>query len=107
MCSCNLSQFEVVEVASHYLSPVLLMSESYRAILIDGHLRWIDDVPAVIRQGTVEVRVRVTIEERDDHNEDELASLLDELAAQDPFQGVEDPAEWQRRLRREGDVGRE
>ncbi len=80
------------------------MSESYRAILVDGELRWLDDVPDILRQGMEEVRVRVTIEEQDDGNETELASLLNELAEANPFSNVEDPVEWQRALRQERDL---
>lgn len=81
------------------------MSESYRAILVDGRLQWLDDVPSAIRQRSGEVRVRVTIEEqRDERNREELASLLDEIADDDPFNDVEDPVEWQRELRRERDL---
>ena len=76
------------------------MSESYRAILADGELRWLDDVPDILRHGTENVRIRVTIEEQDGENdEDELASLLDELAEADPFSAIEDPVAWQRTLR--------
>jgi len=77
------------------------MSESYRAILIDGQLHWLDDVPDVLRHRTGEVRVRVTIEEQDNEDGDELSSLLDELAETDPFSDIDDPVEWQRHLRRE------
>jgi len=80
------------------------MSESYRAILVDGHLHWLDDVPDAIRHGTGEVRVRVTIEEQNEQNGDELASLLDELAEADPFGDIDDPVEWQRKLRAERDL---
>jgi len=80
------------------------MSELYRAILVDGHLHWLDDMPESLRRGTEEVRVRVTIEEQDDgDNKDELSSLLDELAEADPFSDIDDPVEWQRELRRERD----
>jgi hypothetical protein len=79
------------------------MSESYRAILVDGQLRWLDDVPDVLRHGTENVRVRVTVEEQEDgDSEDELSPLLDELAEADPFSNIDDPVEWQRDLRREG-----
>jgi len=78
------------------------MSESYRAILVDGQLRWLDDVPDVLRHGTEDVQVNVTIEEQEEgNNEDELSSLLDELAEADPFSDIDDPVEWQRELRQE------
>lgn len=75
------------------------MAESYRAILVDGHLRWLDDVPDALRHGTGEVRVRVTIEEAEAEDEDELGPLLDELADADPYSSIDDPVEWQRQLR--------
>jgi hypothetical protein len=82
------------------------MSESYRAILIDGQLRWLDDVPDVLRRGTENVRVRVTIDEQGDGDrEDELSSLLDELSEADPFSDIDDPVEWQRQLRSEPGTG--
>jgi hypothetical protein len=77
------------------------MAESYRAILIDGRLRWLDDVPDAIRHGTEELRVRVAIEESKEQDEGELETLLDELAEADPYSDIEDPVAWQRRLRRE------
>lgn len=80
------------------------MSESYRAILVDGHLHWLDDVPDAIRQGTGELRVRVTVEEVDGQNKGELEILLDELADADPYSDIDDPVEWQRELRRERDL---
>jgi len=80
------------------------MSESYRAILIDGHLHWLDDVPDAIRRGTEELRVRVTIEETDGEGEGELETLLDELAEADPYSDIDDPVEWQKKLRRERDL---
>lgn len=78
------------------------MSESYRAILVNGRLQWLDDVPDVVKQGATEVRVRVTIEEKQDKNPNEVTSLLDELAVDDPFKEIENPVKWQRALRREG-----
>jgi hypothetical protein len=80
------------------------MSESYRAILLDGHLRWLDEVPDAIRHGTQEVRVRVTVEEAEQEDEDELEPLLDALAEADPYGEIDDPREWQRQLRGESDV---
>jgi hypothetical protein len=80
------------------------MSESSRAILVDGHLHWLDDVPDAIRHGTEEVRVRVTIEGADGKDGDELGSLLDALSEADPYGEIDDPREWQRRLRGESDV---
>jgi len=77
------------------------MPESYRAILVDGQLRWLEDVPERIRHGTERVCVRVTVEEGDPQDQSELRSLLDDIAEDDPFSGVEDPVDWQRRLRRE------
>lgn len=77
------------------------MPESYRAILVDGQLHWLEDVPESIRHGTEEVRVRVTVEEGDPQGRSELRSLLDDIAEDDPFSGIEDPVDWQRRLRRE------
>lgn len=77
------------------------MAESYRAILINGHLQWLDDVPEAIRQGTGKVRIRVTVEEYSDRNGDELGALLDELADADPFGDIDDPVSWQQKLRRE------
>lgn len=80
------------------------MSESYRAILVDGHLHWLDDVPDAIRRETDAVRVRVTIEETDGQDESELGTLLDELAEADPYSDIDDPVEWQKELRRERDL---
>lgn len=80
------------------------MSESYRAILVDGLLHWLDDVPDTIRHGTEELRVRVTIEDTDGQDEDELGPLLDECAEADPYSDIDDPVEWQRNLRRERDL---
>lgn len=80
------------------------MSESYRAILVDGHLHWLDDVPDAIRHGTEEVRVRVTVEDPDGQDKDELGALLDELAETDPYSAIDDPVEWQRELRQERDL---
>ncbi|MFP4227829.1 MAG: hypothetical protein ACLFTE_03275 [Salinivenus sp.] len=77
------------------------MSESYRAILVDGRLQWLDEVPDEIRHGSGEVRVRITVEQRTKKEEEELVSLLDELAEADPFSDIDDPVEWQRRLRQE------
>ncbi|MCS3650207.1 hypothetical protein GGQ08_001500 [Salinibacter ruber] len=77
------------------------MSKSYRAILVDGRLHWLDDVPDAIRRGTDELRVRVTIEEADGQDERELGALLDELAEADPYSSIDDPVEWQRELRKE------
>lgn len=81
------------------------MSESYRAILVDGHLHWLDDVPDAIRHGTDELRVRVTVEEpgeesgQAEENGEELASLLEDIAERDPFRDIDDPVAWQRQLR--------
>jgi D-lyxose ketol-isomerase len=80
------------------------MSESYRAILVDGHLHWLNDVPDAIQRGTGELRVRVMIEEADEQDEEELGTLLDELAEADPYSHIEDPVEWQRELRGERDL---
>lgn len=86
------------------------MSESYRAILVDGRLRWLDEVPDALRHGTGEVWVRVTIEERGEERGrkeekgEELASLLEEIAESDPFRDIDDPVEWQRQLRTKRDV---
>jgi hypothetical protein len=77
------------------------MSRFYHAILVDGQLHWLDDVPESLRRGTKEVQVRVTIEKQDNgDDEGELSSLLDELAEADPFSDIDDPVEWQRGLRR-------
>jgi hypothetical protein len=81
------------------------MSESYRAILVDVHLHWPDEVPGRIRHGTEELRVRVTIEDTDEPDEHELGSLLDECAEADPYSDVDGPVEWQRELRQERDLG--
>ena len=75
------------------------MSESYRTILVNGHLRWLDDGPDAIRRGTDELRVRVTIEDTDGQDEGELGTLLDECAEADPYRDIDDPVEWQRELR--------
>lgn len=80
------------------------MSESYRAILIDGHLHWLEDVPDAIRHGTDKLRVRVTIEDANGQDEEELGTLLDELAEADPHSSIDDPVEWQRELRGERDL---
>lgn len=77
------------------------MSESYRAILVDGNLHWLDDVPKAIQHGAKGVRVRVTVEEQNNQNEEELGALLDEIADADPFSTIDEPVEWQRKLRRE------
>jgi hypothetical protein len=79
------------------------MSESYRTILVTGHLHWLDDVPGAIQRGTDELRVRVTVERADGQDEDELGTLLDECAEADPYSDIDDPVEWQRKLRRERD----
>lgn len=78
------------------------MSESAPTILVDEEIHWLDDVPEHLRHGTEDVRVRVTIDEQEKgNNEDELSSLLDELAEADPFSDIDDPVEWQRQLRAE------
>ena len=80
------------------------MSESYRAILVDGHLHWLDNVPDAIRHGTEEVRVRVTVEDTGGRDRDDLGTLLDELAEADPCSNIDDPVEWQRELRSDSDA---
>ena len=80
------------------------MPESYRAILVNGHLQWLDDVSDAIRCETEKLRVRVTIEDTDGQDEDELGALLDECAEADPFSDIDDSVEWQRELRRERDL---
>lgn len=80
------------------------MAESYHAVLVDGQLRWLDEVPDAFSHGTVELRVRVTVEEAEEEVADELGPLLDECAEADPYSDVDDPVEWQRRIRGESDV---
>lgn len=82
------------------------MSKSYRAILVDGRLRWLDDVPEAIRHGAGDVLVQVVVDDQTEEASEELASLLDEIAAEDPYKDIEDPVEWQRELRRERDLRR-
>lgn len=54
------------------------MSRFYHAILVDGQLHWLDDVPESLRRGTKEVQVRVTIEKQD-NGDDEVNSHLSSM----------------------------
>jgi hypothetical protein len=67
-------------------------------------IRWLNDVPDAIRRGTGELRVRVMIEETGEQDEEELGTLLNELAEADPYSDIDDPVEWQRELRGERDL---
>jgi hypothetical protein len=77
------------------------MAKSYSAILKlrESRLQWLDEVPDTIRHGEGGVRVCVTVSESEEEDGNELESLLDELAAEDPFRDIDDPVEWQRGLR--------
>jgi hypothetical protein len=50
--------------------------------------------------------VQVVVEDQTEEASEELASLLDDITAEDPYEDIEDPVEWQRGLRRERDLGR-
>jgi hypothetical protein len=77
------------------------MPTSYRAVLEERRVHWLDEVPEALRDAEGKVHVHVTVVgERGGGEQEELSTLLDELAAADPFRDVEDPGEWQRRLRR-------
>lgn len=80
------------------------MCESYRTILVDGHFRWLDDAPEATRHGTEELRIRVTIEDAEEQDEEELGALLDGCAKADPYSDIDDPVECQKELRRERDL---
>lgn len=77
------------------------MLRTYEGILEGDRVRWAgEDVPATDRP----LRVHITVLEEETEREkrgQKMADALSELAESGAFSGVEDPAAWQREIRRD------
>ena len=82
--------------------------DSYRALVTKDGIRWLGPVPALVSEGrAVEATVVVRGESEllplpgPGLDGKDLVALLDRIADAGAFDGIEDPVEWQRRLRAE------
>lgn len=83
------------------------MMNTYRAVLKGSHLEWRGESPPEISAGR-DVAVEVTVL-RDDRLSasrasdagERMAAALEKLATSAAVAGIEDPVEWQRRMRQD------
>jgi hypothetical protein len=77
------------------------MTRSYRAVVRGDHIEWTNGAP----ESTKDLRVTVTVADADQLDDAErgalMAEALDELARIGAFSEIEDPAEWEREIRRD------
>lgn len=74
------------------------MMRSYRAVVRDGHIEWINGAPAC--DESLDVVVMVDENQMDDSERGAMmAEALAELARVGAFSDIEDPAQWEREIR--------
>ena len=71
--------------------------QTYEGILKDDRIEWVGETPS--RDRPVRVQVTVVDSEQGTDRGSRMADALDRLAESDPFNGIDDPVEWQRRVR--------
>ncbi|NET62251.1 MAG: hypothetical protein F6K47_40940 [Symploca sp. SIO2E6] len=79
------------------------MLKTFKAILKDNNLQWLDETPEITSNSFVKVHVTLLeeptiIETRSDGKK--MAEALDKLSKNNAFAGV-DPQEWQREIRQD------
>lgn len=89
------------------------MLATYKAILQNGQLRWLEGAPAIPADGEG-VPVLVTLAETElapaalSAQSQEIQTVLSRLAARDSFANIDDPVAWQREQRADRELpGRE
>ena len=78
------------------------MLQTYRAILDDDRVRWLEQPPE--RSGTMQVHITILEEGGRETSADRgrvMAESLAELAKRGTFAEISDPVAWQRELRSE------
>ena len=78
------------------------MLHTYRAILDDDRVRWLEQPPH--RSGTVQVHITILEDEERESSDTRgriMAENLVELAQRGTFAEITDPVAWQRELRSE------
>lgn len=77
------------------------MTRSYRAVISDDHIEWTNGAPE--RKEKLHVTVTVADEDQLDDSERgaRMAEALAELARIGAFSEIEDPAAWEREIRRD------
>lgn len=78
------------------------MSVTYKAMLKNGRVYWIDEKPSEDRP----INVRITVVDEEDNSEradrgDKMADILARLAETDAFSSIDDPVQWQKEVRKD------
>lgn len=76
------------------------MSRTYTAVLHNDRIDWTGEAPNT----STPTHVRVVVDEHPEEKArrgERMAEALRALAELDPFRDIEDPAEWQREIRRD------
>lgn len=78
------------------------MSVTYKAMLKNGRIYWIDEKPSEDRP----INVRITVVDEEDNSEradrgDKMADILARLAETDAFSSIDDPVQWQKEVRKD------
>lgn len=85
------------------------MSDTYQAIITGNTIRWLVPPPKEIESGK-EISVEITLKKVDDRVLDRGVAMYNALKNLSKLEGVtssvENPAEWQREIRKERDLDR-
>jgi len=78
------------------------MLRTYKALLKGNVLEWVGPIPEYNEDRPL--NVSVTIPEKETNSDKikrgkEMASILKELSETNPFSGINDPVQWQRKVR--------
>lgn len=78
------------------------MSVTYKAMLKNGRIYWIDEKPSEDQP----INVRITVVDEEDNSEradrgDKMADILARLAETDAFSSIDDPVQWQKEVRKD------
>lgn len=77
------------------------MARTYRAMLINGRIEWVDPPPRAKEPTPVHITVVGGVSDTDTGRGKAMADALRRLADQGGIASISDPVEWQRQVREE------
>lgn len=81
------------------------MLKTYPALIVDGHVEWLDQVPPESSSGPMKVEVAVVTLPvhplSDDERRQRLRALFEKMKLENGFASIPDPVAWQRELRKD------
>ena len=77
------------------------MPRIYKGVLRNNHIEWQGEAPPPGRSVRIQATVSDEIESDDSTRGARMAAALEKLAENDTFSEINEPVEWQRRIRQD------